>query len=112
VSNLAHDDTISVPRRKSGPPPKVLLTLPVRMRYARERQGLTLTALAESTGMDLSQLSRLEKGERVAGVEAATVLRLASALNVPVGWLAADEGQLPPVPVFRETDRRRKPGGT
>jgi transcriptional regulator with XRE-family HTH domain len=79
------------------------------MRYARERQGLTLTALAETTGMDLSQLSRLEKGERVAGIEAATVLRLAGALGVPAGWLLADEGQLPTVPVFRDTDRRRKP---
>ena len=98
--------------RRSGsaqpPPPPELLGLPTRLRYSRERQGLTLTALAERSGISLSQLSRLESGERVVGIEAATVLRLAAALGEPVGWLLADEGHPSPVPVFRETDRRRK----
>ena len=105
------DDAGFVPRRKTTTPPKALLTLPSRLKYARERQGLTQTALAERTGIDLGGISRLEKGERVVGIEAATIIRLAAALGVPVGWLAADEGQLPPVVVFEETDRRRKPRG-
>ena len=99
-----------MPRKKDIAPPPQLLTLPARLKYARERTGMTATALAERAEMDLSQISRLESGERAGGIEAATVIRLAQALGVPIGWLAADEGQLPPAPIFREqTDRRRKP---
>jgi transcriptional regulator with XRE-family HTH domain len=101
----------AVPKKKAVPPLPELQTLPGRLKYARERAGLTGAALAMAAEMDPSQVSRLEGDERLAGVEAATIIRLARALGVPVGWLAADEGPLPPkIPVFRETDgRRRKP---
>lgn len=86
-----------------------LSSFPTRLKYARERAGLTQTALAEMTGIDISQISRWERGDRVDGMQIATIIRLARALGQPTGWLAADEGQ-PAVPVFREpTDRRRKP---
>ncbi len=100
-------DNVRVPRKKVVPPPAALLRLPGRLKYARERAGLTGAALAEKAGIDPSQVSRYENPEsgRAGGIEAATLIRLAEALGVPVGWLAADEGTLPPVPVFRE----RKP---
>ncbi len=63
---------------------------------------MTGVALAEAANIDPAQVSRYENAERLSGVEAATLIRLARALGVPVGWLAADEGGLPPVPVFRE----------
>lgn len=86
-----------------------LVTLPGRLTYARERAGLTVRLLATKAAMDAGQVSRIESGERTTGIEAATIIRLAHALEVPVGWLTADEGQLPPAPVFREsTDRRRR----
>jgi transcriptional regulator with XRE-family HTH domain len=95
--------TISaVPKRKVSPPPPELLTLPSRLRYARERAGLTGAALAERAQIDPAQISRYENAERLGGIEAATLIKLAQALGVPVGWLAADEGGLPPIPVFRE----------
>jgi transcriptional regulator with XRE-family HTH domain len=91
-----------VPKRKPSSTPPELLTLPGRLRYARERAGLTGAALAEKAGIAPAQISRYENSERLTGVEAATIIRLAHALGVPVGWLAADEGHLPPIPVFRE----------
>lgn len=94
------------------PAPPELRTLPTRLRYARERIPMTQTALAKKAEMDKSQISRIEKGEASDGIEAATLIRLARALGTPVGWLAADEGDPGPVPLFREgVDRRRKPRG-
>jgi transcriptional regulator with XRE-family HTH domain len=97
-----------VPKRL--PPPPELATLPARLRYARERSQMTQTALAAKAQVALPQISRLEAGERVSGIEAATIIRLARALGAPVGWLAADEGELGQIPVFHEgRDKRRKP---
>lgn len=93
------------------PPPEELVTLPERLKYARKRVGFSQKELAERSKVSESQLSRYESSERVEGVEAATVIRLAKALGVPVGWLVADEGDPGPVPVFDEPPRgdgRRK----
>lgn len=94
-----------MPRKKRVPPPPELLTLPSRLKYARERAGLTQVALAEKAQIDPAQVSRYEDPDsgRGPGIEAATLIRLAKALGAPVGWLAADEGALPPAPIFRET---------
>lgn len=97
-----------MPRTKPGELLPEMRSFPTRLKYARERAGLTKQALAELTGIDISQLSRWENDERYEGIQLATVIRLARALGQPTGWLAADEGQ-PAIPVFREpTDRRRK----
>ncbi len=86
-----------------------LKTFPSRLTYARERGKLTKAALAKKAEMDPAQITRWEDGDRVDGIEAATLIRLAQALSVPVGWLAADEGEPGPVPVFREAgDKRRR----
>lgn len=98
-----------MPRKKPAPPPPELLTLPSRLKYARERAGLTGAALAEAANLDPAQISRFERAERLTGVEAATLIRLARALGVPVGWLAADEGGLPPAPIFRESPKPGRP---
>jgi transcriptional regulator with XRE-family HTH domain len=83
------------------------------VRYQRTRAKLTVRGLAERANMHPGQISNIERskdGDRVAGIEAATILRLASALGCPAGWLLAEEGDPGPVPVFREAgDRRRKP---
>lgn len=97
-------------KRKGLSVPPEINTFPTRLRYARERANLTRTALASKAKMGLPQYSRIESGERSEGIELTTVIRLAQALGTPVGWLAADEGEPGPVPVFREgSDRRRKP---
>jgi transcriptional regulator with XRE-family HTH domain len=99
-----------MPRKRTAPELPELATFPARLTYARERAGMTKLALAKALGVDPGAITRHEQGERAQGIEAATLIRLARELGVPVGWLAADEGQLPPAPVFREGhDRRRKP---
>lgn len=86
-----------------------LATFPARLKYARERKNMTKSKLAEVSGVDAPRITRLENGERVQGIEVATLIRLARALDVSVGWFAADEGEAGVV-VFREDgDRRRKP---
>ncbi len=103
--------TSIMPRTKAKPQAAELATFPERLKLARKEAGLTLTALSGLTGIDTSQLSRFERGERLDGIQLMTVVRLARALGRPTGWFAGDDGQAP-VPVFREppvTDRRRKP---
>jgi transcriptional regulator with XRE-family HTH domain len=98
-----------MPKKKPATELPELATFPARLTYARERAGITKAALAKALGVDPAAITRHEQGERAQGIEAATLIRLARELGVPVGWLAADEGQLGPPPVFREGgDRRRK----
>lgn len=52
------------------------------IRKVRKQQGLTLRALSESTGLSISQLSKLENGKQRISVDLA--LKLAGALRVPV----------------------------
>lgn len=100
----------SMAARKQKPVPAELQTLPTRVKYARERGKMSMAALAKRADMDPSQITRLEDGQSNEGIETATVIRLARALGVPVGWLAADEGEPGPIPLFRDvSDRRRKP---
>lgn len=104
------ENDLLVPKKKPRATPPELATLPSRITYARERGKLTKAALAKAAGMDAPAITRLEQGERTEGIEAATLIRLARALQVPVGWLAADEGDPGPVPVFREAGDRRRRG--
>lgn len=62
--------------------PDVLADVGPRLRSLRERRGLTLTALAEMTGISKSTLSRLETGQRKPSLE--LLLPLAEAYQVPL----------------------------
>jgi len=53
-----------------------------RLRRLRGERGITLTALADATGISKSTLSRLENGQRKATLE--LLLLLASAYRVPL----------------------------
>ncbi len=109
--------TTTMPRPKPKTQVAELATFPEKLKLARKEAGLTLTALSEKTGIDTSQLSRFERGERLDGIQMATVIRLARALGRPTGWFAGDDAHAP-IPVFREpgppsgTDRRSKPRRT
>lgn len=88
-----------------------------RLRAIRTQRGVTLTALAEATGISKSTLSRLESGQRKASLE--LLLPLAQAYQVPLDDLvgAPEVGD----PRVRLTPRRahgrtvvpltRQPGG-
>src|SRR5215510_12484679 len=62
--------------------PDVLAEVGPRLRRLRERRELTLTAVAEKTGISKSTLSRLENGERKPSLE--LLLPLAQAYRVPL----------------------------
>ncbi|EBM0725562.1 XRE family transcriptional regulator, partial [Salmonella enterica subsp. enterica serovar Senftenberg] len=53
-----------------------------RLKQLRAQRGVTLTALAETTGISKSTLSRLETGQRRASLE--LLLPLAAAYRVPL----------------------------
>ena len=60
----------------------------------------TQLELAQLAGIHQGQLSRLLRGQRMGAVTAETLVRIATALNVYVGWLIAGEGEsrTPPGP--------------
>lgn len=72
----------------------------------RIRQGMlaanmrTQLQLAQAAGLQQGQLSRMLNGKRMGAVTAETLVRIATALNVYVGWLIAGEGEprVPPGP--------------
>ncbi|AGZ41790.1 XRE family transcriptional regulator [Actinoplanes friuliensis DSM 7358] len=95
----------------------VLAAVGPRLRELRRRRGSTLTALAESTGIPISTLSRLESGQRRPALD--LLLPLAKAFQVPlddlVGAPASGDPRVFPRPVTRfgltVIPLTRKPGG-
>src|SRR4051794_13330444 len=65
--------------------PDVLAQVGPRLRRLRERRELTLTAVAASTGISKSTLSRLESGQRKPSLE--LLLPLAEAYRLPLDEL-------------------------
>jgi transcriptional regulator with XRE-family HTH domain len=65
--------------------PDVLAEVGPRLRRLRERRGLTLTVLADQTGISKSTLSRLESGQRKPSLE--LLLPLAGAFHLPLDEL-------------------------
>jgi transcriptional regulator with XRE-family HTH domain len=59
-----------------------------RLRLARERRGLTQAELCERAGVDRKSCFNIENDKMGGNVRFRTVERLASALQVPAGWLA------------------------
>jgi transcriptional regulator with XRE-family HTH domain len=64
------------------------------LRDARERAGISQSALARMTGIAPNIVSRIEAGERP-NPQFATVARLARALGISLDGLAADCGLMP-----------------
>ena len=81
----------------------VLTTVAPRLRDLRTRRDLTLTQVAETTGISVSTLSRLESGGRKPTLE--LLLPLARAYRVPlddlVGAPATGDPRIHPEPVRR-----------
>ena len=89
------------------PDPTVAVRFGARVRAARQRQGLTLEALAAAAGISRATLSNLERGEHSPSLTAAT--NVARALGVSLAELLGDEDRRPVVtipkaerPVFRD----------
>ncbi len=65
-----------------GPVAAALETVGPRLRRVREQRGLTLTEVAQTTGISKSTLSRLENGQRRPSLE--LLLPLATTYRVPL----------------------------
>jgi transcriptional regulator with XRE-family HTH domain len=95
----------------------VLASVGPRLRTLRKERGTTLAQLAESTGVSVSTLSRLESGGRKPTLE--LLLALAGAYQVPldelVGVPAPADPRVHPRPVVRDEvtylPLSRRPGG-
>src|ERR1700756_10291 len=59
------------------------------LRAVRKQRGLTLSSLAEQTGLTKSYLSKIERGQNTPSI--AVALKVARALDVDVGRLFSDE---------------------
>ena len=80
------------PARKSKPRSSEHAALGEAIRQLREERGLTIEALADRLGSDLSQLGGVERGTRNATYE--YLLRLARSLDTSVGELTTLADQL------------------
>ncbi|MEV6814842.1 XRE family transcriptional regulator [Micromonospora sp. NPDC051296] len=95
----------------------VLAAVGPRLRALRKRRGTTLSDLAETTGISVSTLSRLESGQRRPTLE--LLLPLARAHQVPldelVGAPAVGDPRVRPRPIVRHgmtfLPLTRRPGG-
>jgi transcriptional regulator with XRE-family HTH domain len=79
------------------PDPTVAIRFGARVRAARQRQGLTLEALAAAAGISRATLSNLERGEHSPSLTAAT--NVARALRVSLAELLGDEDRRPVVTI-------------
>jgi transcriptional regulator with XRE-family HTH domain len=72
------------------------------LRDLRRKQGHSLRSAASEIGVAPSQLSRMERGERAVGEEAAK--RLSHYYNVPAEVISLSQGQIPEdiVAILRE----------
>jgi transcriptional regulator with XRE-family HTH domain len=95
----------------------VLSAVGPRLRALRQERDITLSALAESTGISVSTLSRLESGQRKPTLE--LLLPLAQAYGVPLDDLAGGPATGDPRVHLRPVQRHdmtvvpltRRPGG-
>jgi len=71
--------------RTEGPPTRPFQELIATLRRERERQGLSLTEVAERTGMDRAAIHRLEIGLNK-NPTCATLARYAKALGARIDW--------------------------
>ncbi len=71
--------------RVEGPPARPFYDLIAKLRAERERQGLSLTEIAERTGMDRAAIHKLEIGLNK-NPTCATLARYADALGARIAW--------------------------
>ena len=84
-----------------------LAALGRRIRAARQQRQLSLEMLAERSGVSVSMLSTVERGQKVPSI--LVMGRIATALDTSIGRLL-DEEKMPRVIVLRAADPRAKVG--
>jgi transcriptional regulator with XRE-family HTH domain len=64
-----------------------LMGLPERLRYAMSHPPITGKELSDASGVSASVITRIRNGERIEGVTADTILKLARGLGRDPAWL-------------------------
>lgn len=78
-----------------------------QVRRRRQERGLTLSAVAERTGLNVGYLSQVENDKASPSLE--TLAALADALDVPIAWFLLDQSIGPRVVRAADRPRRRMP---
>jgi transcriptional regulator with XRE-family HTH domain len=93
-------------------PPRPRPLVGGRIRRRRTERALTLSAVAEATGLNIGYLSQVENDKASPSLE--TLASLAAALDVPIAWFLLDQSIGPRLVREAERPRRRFPrsGGT
>lgn len=96
------------PARKGQPAPNEMLGLPKRLAEAIEsweqehKQKLSQHDIAHMTGLSQPMINKLQKGTILKGVAAASLVRIARALDVEIGWFLTGAGaQVRRLPRYR-----------
>ena len=77
-----------------------------QVKRLRRDRGLTLTQVAEGSGLNVGYLSQIENDKALPSLEALSAI--GRALDVPMAWFLADTAE--PPRVVRAADRRRWKG--
>lgn len=77
-----------------------------QIRRLRTERGLTLARMAESTGLNIGYLSKIETDKASPSLE--TLAALGEVMDVPMSWLLTES--VPPPKVVRHADRHLYPG--
>jgi transcriptional regulator with XRE-family HTH domain len=72
-----------------------------RVRHLRTERGLTLTQVAQQTGLNVGYLSQVETDKASPSLE--TLAAIADAFEVPITWLLVDDA--PPPRLVRKSER-------
>ncbi|CAM4237820.1 helix-turn-helix domain-containing protein [Bordetella muralis] len=88
----------------AAPPPDAQ-QVGLRIRATRRQRKLTLTALAEQTGLDKGFLSRLERGEKFGSV--GTLHTVATVLGTPLSALLGEADPKDEIHIVRASERHR-----
>jgi len=81
-----------------------------QIRRRRRERDLTLSGVAELTGLNIGYLSQVENDKASPSLE--TLASLAGALDVPIAWFLLDTSVAPRVVRAAERPRRRMPRGS
>jgi len=81
-----------------------------QIRRRRRDRGLTLSGVAELTGLNIGYLSQVENDKASPSLE--TLAALADALDVPIAWFLLDTSVAPRLVRASERPKRRMPRGS
>jgi len=80
-----------------------------QIRHRRRERGLTLSGVAQLTGLNVGYLSQVENDKASPSLE--TLAALADALDVPIAWFLLDTSVPPRIVRATERPKRQMPRG-